>query len=459
MNQTTSNRLGTEKVGKLLFELALPSITAQLINMLYNIVDRIYIGHIPGIGTLALTGVGICFPIIILITAFSSLIGMGGAPQASIKMGEGKMKDAEHILGNCTSAVILIALILTGIFLFFGRPMLLLFGASPDTLPYALDYMNIYVIGTLFVMISLGLNAFISAQGFAKTSMLTVVIGAVINIVLDPILIFGFNMGIRGAAVATIISQCISAIWVLKFLTGKKTNLKIRKENLKLSGKIMLPVIALGLSPFIMQSTESLLNICFNTSLQKYGGDLAVGSMTILSSAMQVLSLPLSGLAQGAQPIISYNFGAGHKDRVKKTFRLLFLSSVAFSTLFWLFNMLLPHLTVSIFASEAALKDMAAWALRIYLATGFMMGIQIACQQTFVATGQAKISLFLALLRKIFLLIPLIYILPLFFADKVFAVFLAEPISDFLAASTTFTLFHKRFNKVVNARHEVTQNQ
>lgn len=457
MGQNTSNKLGTEKISRLLFQLALPAITAQIINMLYNIVDRIYIGHIAGIGTLALTGVGVCFPIITLITAFSSLIGMGGAPRASIRMGEKNMDEAERILGNCFAALLLLAVTLTAVFLIGGRTFLRLFGASGDTLPYAMEYLNIYVIGTLFVMISLGLNSFISAQGFAKISMFTVVIGAVINIILDPILIFGLHMGVQGAALATIISQCVSAVWVLKFLTGPKTTLRIKFANMKISKRILFPVLALGLAPFIMQSTESLLSICFNTSLQKYGGDLAVGSMTILTSIMQVLSLPLSGLTQGAQPIVSYNFGAGNKDRVKQAFRLLFISCVTFSTLYWLLNMIAPGLLVGIFANDKVLKDTASWALRIYLATGFMMGIQLACQQTFVAIGQAKISLFLALLRKIILLIPLIYILPNFFADKVFAVFLAEPISDFLAASTTFTLFHRRFNKVLNERQALLE--
>lgn len=459
MNQNTPNKLGTEKISRLLFQLALPAITAQIINMLYNIVDRIYIGHITEIGTLALTGVGVCFPIIILISAFSCLIGMGGAPQASIRMGEQNMNEAERILGNCFAALIILAVTLTAAFLIGGRTLLQLFGASSDTLPYAIEYLNIYVIGTIFVMISLGLNSFISAQGFAKISMFTVVIGAVINIVLDPILIFGLHMGVRGAALATIISQCISAVWVLKFLTGKKTTLKIHISNMKISKGILMPVLALGLSPFIMQSTESLLSICFNTSLQKYGGDLAVGSMTILTSIMQILSLPLSGLTQGAQPIISYNFGAGNKERVKQAFRLLFISCVAFATLYWLLNMAAPGLLVGVFASDKELKDMASWALRIYLATGFMMGIQMACQQTFVAIGQAKISLFLALLRKIILLNPLIYILPNFFADKVFAVFLAEPISDFIAASTTFTLFQRRFNKMLNKREALLEKQ
>lgn len=452
MDTSSTNKLGTEKVSKLLFQLALPAITAQVINMLYNIVDRIYIGHIEGIGGLALTGVGLCFPILILISAFSCLIGMGGAPQASIRMGARDHEGAEKILGNCFALILIMSVILTAVFLAGGETILMLFGASKDTLPYAMEYLNIYVIGTLFVMISLGLNSFISAQGFAKTSMMTVMIGAIINIVLDPVFIFGLKMGVSGAALATIISQCISALWVLKFLFGSKTTLKIRPKNMKLSTKILLPVIALGLAPFIMQSTESLLSVCFNTSLQKYGGDLAVGSMTILASCMQILTLPLSGLAQGAQPIISYNFGAGNKDRVKQAFRLLFTCSLGFAIIFWLINMIFPQLFVGLFANDAALKNTAVWALRIYMATGFMMGIQMACQQTFVSIGQAKISLFLALLRKIILLIPLIYILPNFFADKVFAVFLAEPVSDFIAASTTFLMFKWQFDKVLNAQ-------
>lgn len=455
MEQASNNKLGTEKVSKLLFELAIPAITAQVINMLYNVVDRIYIGHIEGIGSLALTGVGLCFPILILISAFSCLIGMGGAPQASIRMGARDNEGAEKILGNCFALILIMSVILTAIFLSSGETILILFGASTDTLPYAMEYLNIYVIGTLFVMISLGLNSFISAQGFAKISMMTVMIGAIINIVLDPILIFGFDMGVSGAALATIISQCISALWVLKFLFGSKTTLKIRRKNMKLSSKVLFPVIALGLAPFIMQSTESLLSVCFNTSLQKYGGDLAVGSMTILTSCMQILTLPLSGLAQGAQPIISYNFGAGNKERVRQTFRLLFTCSLGFAIIFWLVNILSPELFVGLFASDAALKETAVWALRIYMATGFMMGIQMACQQTFVSIGQAKISLFLALLRKIILLIPLIYILPNFFADKVFAVFLAEPVSDFIAASTTFLMFKWQFNKVLNEQEQV----
>ena len=444
----TRTDLGTEKVSRLLVRLAIPTITAQIVNMLYNIVDRIYIGHIPEEGALALTGLGLCFPVLMLVTAFSSLVGMGGAPLASIKMGQQDSKGAEKILGNCFTMLVIAAVILTVVFRLNGRSLLFLFGASGDTIGYALDYANIYILGTISVMFSLGLNAFITTQGFTKISMLTVVIGAVVNIVLDPIFIFGFGMGVQGAALATIIAQTVSAVWVLLFLLGNKTILKIKKENLRVQGKVMLPVLALGLSPFIMTSTESLLNICFNTSLQKYGGDLAVGTMTILSSCMQVCSLPLQGLAQGAQPIVSYNFGAKNLSRVKEAFRLLFISAICASSVMWLIAVFAPSFFPSLFSSDETLIAYASWAIRIYLGMVFVMGAQMACQQTFVAIGEAKISLFLALLRKIIVLIPLIYLLPNFFADKVFAVFLAEPVADTTAAITTTTLFFWRFRKL-----------
>ncbi len=444
----TRTDLGTEKVGKLLVRLAIPTITAQIVNMLYNIVDRIYIGHIPEEGALALTGLGLCFPVIMLITAFSSLVGMGGAPQASIKMGQQDQEGAQKILGNCFVVLAVLAVILTVVFRLTGRELLQLFGASNDTIDYALDYLNIYVLGTISVMFSLGLNAFITTQGFSKISMLTVVIGAALNIALDPVFIFVFHMGVQGAALATILSQTVSAIWVLKFLFGKKTILKIRKENMRVQGKIMIPVLALGLSPFIMTSTESLLNICFNTSLQKYGGDLAVGSMTILASCMQVCNLPLQGLAQGAQPIVSYNFGAKNLDRVKKAFRLLFISAICASSVIWLIAIFAPAFFPSLFSGDQELIAYSSWAIRIYLGMAFVMGAQMSCQQTFVAIGEAKISLFLALFRKIIVLIPLIYIFPLFFTDKVFAVFLAEPVADTIAATTTTTLFLMKFRKL-----------
>lgn len=446
-----NERLGTERVGKLLWQLALPSITAQLVNMLYNIVDRIYIGHIKDVGHLALTGVGLCFPIIIFITAFSNLIGAGGAPQVSMKLGRQEHKGAEETLGNCFTALLVLAVLLTAAFLLWGEELLLLFGASENTVGYALEYLNIYVLGTVFVMIALGMNPFITAQGFSKISMMTTLLGAVVNIVLDPIFIFGLHMGVRGAALATILSQGVSTVWVLRFLTGGKTALRIRGCNLKPRMRLLAPVLALGLSPFIMTSTESLLNICFNTSLQRYGGDLAVGAMTIMSSVMQFVTLPTQGLSQGAQPIVSFNYGAGKMERVRQAFRLLFVISVAYTTLFWAFVMLFPRVLPSVFASSQELLDLSAWAIRIYLAGGLMLGVQFSCQQTFIALGEAKISLFLALLRKIFLLIPLIYILPNFFEDKVFGVFLAEPVADVLAAMTTGTLFWLRFRTLIGA--------
>ena len=450
MNLDTQNKLGTEKIGKLLFSLAIPSITAQLVNMLYNIVDRIYIGHMADIGSQALTGVGVTMPIILIITAFSSLIGMGGAPRAAIKMGENNDKEAEKILGNCFSALLLFSITLTIIFLAFGEKLLWMFGASSETIQYGLEYLNIYVCGTIFVQLTLGLNSFISTQGYAKFSMLTVIIGAVTNIILDPILMFGFNMGVRGAAVATVLSQALSTIWVLKFLTGNKTKLKIRRENLRIRKKIIIPVLLLGISPFIMQSTESLLNIAFNFSLQKYGGDIAVGAMTILSSLMQIIFLPLVGITQGAQPILSYNYGAKNDERVKSTFKLLIKSAFLYSTIIWLLMMLFPNTFVSLFTNNLELKNYTVWAVRIYLATAFVIAAQNCCQQTFVALGQAKISMFLALLRKIILLIPLIFILPNFFENKVFAVFLAEPISDFIAATVTTITFAKQINRILD---------
>lgn len=449
MSQQKTNQLGEERVGKLLFQLAVPAITAQIINALYNIVDRIYIGHIPDIGATALTGVGVTFPIIMLIAAFSSLVGMGGGPRASIKMGEGDNDGAEKIMGNCFVTLLGISVILTAFFLAFQKSLLLMFGASVDTLPYAMEYMTIYVSGTIFVQMALGLNSFITTQGFAKTSMLTVVIGAGLNIVLDPLFIFVFHMGVQGAAIATVLSQAVSSIWVLCFLFGKRTILKLRPKNFRLNPKIILPVLALGLSPFIMQGTESAVNIVLNSSLQRYGGDLAVGAMTICSSVMQVAFMPLTGLAQGAQPIVSFNFGAKKNDRVKKAFHLLFAASLTFSTLFWLSLMVFPDIFVRLFTPEIDLMSFTAWALRIYMAMSFMLGIQCSCQQTFVSIGQAKTSLFLALLRKVILLIPLILLLPQFFSNQVLGVFIAEPIADFLAASTTGLIFLFHFRKLL----------
>ena len=434
--------LGKEPVGHLLFILAVPAITSQVVNALYNMVDRMYIGHIPEVGSAALTGVGVCFPIIMIISAFAYLFGMGGAPRASIFMGKKDNDTAEKILGNCTTPLMIIAVLLTVLVLIFQEPLLYLFGASENTIGYAMDYMTIYAIGTIFVQLTLGLNAFISAQGFSKISMLTVVIGAVTNIVLDPIFIFGLNMGVQGAAVATVMSQALSAIWAFWFLSGKNTILKLKRENLKINFHILLPCIALGVAPFAMQATESVLVLCFNSSLLKYGGDLAVGAMTILSSVMQFAMLPLQGLTQGGQPIISYNYGAKQGDRVQKAFKLQTISCFSYSSILWLLIMIFPSLFVAIFTSDPQLTEITIWALRIYMAGVLLMGIQISCQQTFIAFGNSKKSAFLAVFRKILVLIPLIYILPMFISDQVFAVFLAEPIADTIAVLTTSTMFY-----------------
>lgn len=441
--------LGTEPIGKLLFKLAVPTVIAQIINMLYNIVDRIYIGHMPGNGSLALTGVGVCMPIILIVSAFAALVSSGGAPRASISMGQGKYDKAESILGECFFLQIIISIVLTIVLLVFGRSFLLAFGASENTIGYATSYMRIYALGTIFVQLTLGMNAFITAQGFAKTGMLTVLIGAVCNIILDPIMIFVLNLGVSGAALATIISQGISTIWVLSFLKSNKSNVRLKKEYMKLEKDVIVPCITLGLATFIMQASESIISVCFNSSLQKYGGDIAVGAMTILSSVMQLAMLPMQGIGQGAQPIASYNFGAKNKERVKETFKLLLISSLSYSTLLWLFIMTCPKLFASIFSPDAVLIDYTANALRIYCASLFLFGIQIACQMIFVSIGNAVDSIIVAVLRKFVLLIPLIYIVPHFVSDATTGVFLAEPIADALAVAFTATLFFFEFRKAL----------
>lgn len=435
------NKLAVMPVGKLLFSLAVPAIAAQIVNLLYNMIDRIYIGHIKDVGTTALTGVGVTLPVLMLVAAFAALVGFGGAPRAAIAMGKGDNDDAEKILGNCVCVLVLISVILTIVFSVFSTEILYAFGASDDTIVYARQYMKIYVLGTIFVQITTGLNAFITSQGFASVGMKTVMIGAGLNIVLDPLFIFGFHMGVQGAALATVLSQAVSAVWVLCFLCGKKTILHVRWQNLKINPAVIGPVLALGVSPFIMQATESLLSVCFNTSLGKYGGDIAVGSMTILASVMQTAMMPIQGLAQGMQPIVSFNYGAKQFDRVKKAFLLTLRSCLIYTFAMWLIAMLFPNVLASVFTTDTELIAYTAWALRIYMAACCIFGAQIACQQTFVALGKAVHSLFLAVLRKIILLIPMIYILPHFFEDKVFAVFLAEPVSDALAVITTVTLF------------------
>ncbi len=449
MNQKSVD-LGSGKVSRLLFSLALPTITSQIVNMLYNLVDRIYIGHmkpVDTVGALALTGVGVCLPIIMIISAFAALVGMGGAPRASIQEGRGDPGGSQRIMGNSFTLLVITAVVLTVVFQNFAESLLLTFGASGNTIGYALDYLKIYTMGTLFVQVTLGMNAYITAQGFTTVSMKTVLIGAGLNTLLDPIFIFGFGLGVRGAALATILSQAVSAAWVLRFLTGPKTKWRLRREDLRPRPKVFLPCLALGLSPFIMQSTESLIAVCFNSSLLKYGGDLAVGAMTVLTSMMQFAMMPLQGLTQGCQPIISYNFGARNARRVKDAFVCLLKSCVVYSAVLWAAVQLFPRVFVQIFNNTPELVDYAAWALRIYMGTTCLFGVQIACQQTFVALGNAKTSLFLAVLRKIILLIPLIYILPNFFADKTFAVFLAEPAADFLAVTATASMFAVQFKR------------
>ena len=444
--------LATEPVGKLLLKLSLPTVAAQIINMLYNIVDRIYIGHIPDNGALALTGVGVCMPIIMIITAFAALVGNGGAPRASIFMGRGNNDDAEKTLGNCFVTQIIISVILTIILLLSGRSLLLAFGASENTISFGVSYMNIYALGTIFVQLTLGMNAFISAQGFAKTSMLSVAIGAISNIILDPIFIFVFGMGVRGAALATIISQALSCIWVLHFLSGEKTFLRLKKCNFRLQGNIILPSLALGLSMFIMQASESVISVCFNSSLLKYGGDVAVGAMTILTSVMQFAMLPLQGLGQGSQPIISYNYGAKNTDRVKHTYKLLLIISLFYSSVMWLFVMLFPNAFAAIFTSDASLLSFTGQALRIYMACIFLFGIQVACQMTFTSIGNAKASIIVAIMRKFILLLPLIYIMPhIFNSNPAMAVYMAEPVADFIAVSFTSVLFYFEFRKALRA--------
>lgn len=442
--------LATEPLGKLLLKLSLPTVTAQIINMLYNIVDRIYIGHIPETGALALTGVGVCMPLIMIVSAFAALVGNGGAPRASIFMGKGDKESAERTLGNCFTTQIIVSLLLTIILFTGNRSFLMAFGASENTIPYAVAYMNIYSLGTIFVQLTLGMNAFITAQGFSRTGMLSVLVGAASNIILDPVFIFVFHMGVRGAALATIISQALSCAWVLNFLTGKKSYLKIRRCNMKLQKNIILPSLALGLSTFIMQASESIISVCFNSSLLKYGGDLAVGAMTILTSAMQFAMLPLQGLGQGAQPIISYNYGAKNASRVRAAFKLLLKVSLLYSTILWLFIICFPKVFASIFTTDATLIAFTKDALRYYLAALFMFGIQIACQMTFNALGNAPASIIVAIMRKFVLLIPLIFILPhIITSDKTMAVYLAEPIADVLAVTFTSILFSFQFKKAL----------
>lgn len=436
---SSDKRLGTEPLGKLIFKLALPGIAAQLINVLYNMVDRMYIGHIPENGATALTGLGVCLPIIVLVSAFSAFAGMGGAPLAAIQLGKGDRERAEKILGNATGLLMLCSVVLTVVLLIFKEPILYAFGASNDTISYALDYINIYLIGTIFVQLSLGLNTYISCQGNAKTAMLSVLIGAVLNIILDPIFIFGCHMGVKGAALATILSQTVSAVWVVGFLVSKRSVIRIKPKNMKPEWKTVGMICALGVSPFVMQSTEALVTIVLNNGLQKYGGDLYVGSLTILQSVMQLIIVPVNGMTQGVQPVISYNYGAGNYERVKKTFKIVLLADLSVTVIACLLTQWIPGVFASVFTTEAELILLVEKVMPVFFAGIWIFGVQMACQSTFMGIGEAKVSLFLALLRKVILLIPLALLLPRFFGVE--GIYYAEPVADIVAALTTGCVF------------------
>ena len=442
---SVDQRLGTAPLVPLIFSLALPTALAQLVNMLYNIVDRIYVGHIPGSGSLALAGLGVTYPIIVLITAFSNLIGMGGAPRASVAMGRGDYKTAEKILGNCITLLIVLSVVLSVVFTIYGEPVLRAFGASENTLPYAMAYLRIYLMGTIFVQFTLGMTPFITNQGFAKTSMATTCIGAVCNIVLDPIFIYGFNMGVEGAAIATILSQAVSAVWVLIFFTGKRSVLRIRKENLIPAGKTLALVLSLGVSPFLMTATECVIQLAFNTGAATYGGDSAVAIMSILFSVAQIANLPVQGFCQGAQPVVGFNFGARKMERVRQAFKIMLAVSMGVTTVVVGAVELAPQLFLGLFSSDAGLIALGTAPLRIYMLGFFFMGAQLACQQTFLGLGEAKISMFIALLRKVILLLPLSLVIPRVFGalglSQLVGLYVAEPVSDIISASTCTILF------------------
>ena len=442
---SVDQRLGTAPLVPLIFSLALPTALAQLVNMLYNIVDRIYVGHIPGSGSLALAGLGVTYPIIVLITAFSNLIGMGGAPRASVAMGRGDYKTAEKILGNCITLLIVLSVVLSVVFTIYGEPVLRAFGASENTLPYAMAYLRIYLMGTIFVQFTLGMTPFITNQGFAKTSMATTCIGAVCNIILDPVFIYGFNMGVEGAAIATILSQAVSAVWVLIFFTGKRSVLRIRKENLIPAGKTLALVLSLGVSPFLMTATECVIQLAFNTGAATYGGDSAVAIMSILFSVAQIANLPVQGFCQGAQPVVGFNFGARKLERVRQAFKIMLAVSMGVTTVVVGAVELAPQLFLGLFSSDAGLIALGAAPLRIYMLGFFFMGAQLACQQTFLGLGEAKISMFIALLRKVILLLPLSLVIPRVFGalglSQLVGLYVAEPVSDIISASTCTILF------------------
>ncbi len=446
--QNKEQRMATEGIGKLMLSMAVPSIIAQVINILYSIVDRIYIGHIEGVGMEALTGVGVTFPIITLISAFSAFVGAGGAPLAAIWLGKGDRKRAEKILGNGVSMLIFFTIILMVFFYTFEKPLLYLFGASDATISYAMNYISIYLAGTIFVELALGLNAFIISQGQSRTAMLAVLIGAASNIILDPVFIFKLEMGVEGAAWATVISQTLSAAWTVGFLISKRSTLTIKLKAMKPDLAVIGSVMALGISPFIMRATESLISIVLNSGLQRYGGDVYVGSLTIMQSVMQMYSAPLGGFTQGVQPIISYNFGAGNFDRVKKLYRTMIASCFLFAASATLLVMIFPGFFAKMFTSDAELIALVADKMPLFMCGMLIFGLQQGIQPTFLALGQAKISLFIAVFRKMILLIPLALLLPLRFG--VMGIYYAEPISDTLSAITAVGLFLCNIKKIVS---------
>ena len=450
MNTNTAQKLGKAPLKELFIIMAIPSVLAQLINVLYNIVDRIYIGHIKEVGSLALTGVGVTFPIIMVVSAFSAFAGQGGAPLASIALGARDYKKAEKIMGNSMALLLVFSIVLTIFFQLFKTPLLYAFGASDNVIFYAQEYITLYLWGTVFVMLSLGLNTFISGQGNAKIAMLSVLIGAVTNIILDPIFIFVLGMGVKGAALATIISQAFSAVWVVYFLISEKSVIKIKIENLYFNKEILKKTATLGISPFIMQSTESLVLLTLNSGLQKYGGDLYVGSMSILTSVLQLITVPVSGITQGIQPVISYNFGAGNRKRVLQTFKGMLGVCLTVTMIMGGIGVLFPHIYVGIFTESHDLSSLTIKFMPIFILGMCIFGIQQAIQGTFLALGQAKFSIFIALLRKVILLVPLAIILPIFIGVK--GIYLAEPIADISSVSIASLIFILNYKKILQNR-------
>lgn len=421
-----------------IMKLALPMTLAQLINVLYNIVDRIYIGMIPDHATLSLTGLGLCLPIISMVIAFANLFGMGGAPLCSIERGRGNKKEAEAIMGNSFVMMVAVGILLTAVGLVFKRPMLYLFGASHATIGYADAYITIYLLGNIFVMTGLGMNSFINSQGFGTVGMMTVLLGAVTNIILDPVFIFVFHMGVRGAALATILSQCLSAVWILLFLTGKKSTLKLKLSAMKPEGARILRIVGLGMSGFTMSITNSLVQILYNTMLQKYGGDLYVGIMTVINSVREIISMPVSGLTNSAQPVMGFNYGSGEYARVRKSIVFMSLSCIVYTVAAWLFVHEYPAFFIRIFNRQGDLVEAGIPAIRVYFFGFFMMSLQFAAQAVFVGLGKSRYAVFFSVFRKVIIVMPLIFILPTLFGLGTTGILMAEPISNFIGGAACF---------------------